>query len=349
MANNSTARRDAGPDSPFNLADDAAYGRWREQKLRDYPVAVEQLWVAIEDPYALTSSERWALCARCHKSNMVLYRLRGADPGNQDTVRALGQQLGLVRLDHNLGADDDGIAAIQRVPEGRSQEYIPYTERPINWHTDGYYNDPTQQIRGVILHCVCDAARGGANRLLDPEVVYRLLRDENPKYVAALSAPDAMTIPANVENGRVLRLQRTGPVFSVNPDDGTLHMRYTARTRSIRWRADSLTRAAVKCLEALLASELTYILQVRLQPGEGIVCNNVLHTRAAFSDDPAAGKRRLLLRARYYDRIAPISLERRGTSRKMPNADAAAEGTEQAMRNGFESSSDGCLSDVELK
>jgi len=34
----------------------------------------------------------------------------------------------------------------------------------------------------------------------------------------------------------------------------------------------------------------------------GLLCNNVLHDRAGFSDD--AGHPRLLYRARYYDRIA---------------------------------------------
>ncbi len=38
-----------------------------------------------------------------------------------------------------------------------------------------------------------------------------------------------MTIPANVEGGREIREARTGPVFSVDTKDGTLHMRYTKR------------------------------------------------------------------------------------------------------------------------
>jgi hypothetical protein len=34
----------------------------------------------------------------------------------------------------------------------------------------------------------------------------------------------------------------------------------------------------------------------------GILCNNVLHDRTGFTDDPA--RPRLLYRARYHDRIA---------------------------------------------
>jgi hypothetical protein len=33
----------------------------------------------------------------------------------------------------------------------------------------------------------------------------------------------------------------------------------------------------------------------------GIICNNILHTRSAFTDSPE--RRRLLYRGRYYDRL----------------------------------------------
>jgi hypothetical protein len=90
-------------------------------------------------------------------------------------------------------------------------------------------------------------------------------------------------------------------VFSVD-GSGSLHMRYTARTRSIEWRADETTRAAVTCLRQLLSDASPHGLQVRLEAGMGLVSNNVLHDRAAFVDDPQ--RPRLLYRARYHDRIA---------------------------------------------
>jgi hypothetical protein len=89
-------------------------------------------------------------------------------------------------------------------------------------------------------------------------------------------------------------------VFSVDAG-GRLHMRYTARTRSIEWKDDAATRAAVAALEALLA-ESPCVLHARLDAGMGLVCNNVLHDRAAFVDDPL--RPRLLYRARYLDRVA---------------------------------------------
>ena len=79
-------------------------------------------------------------------------------------------------------------------------------------------------------------------------------------------------------------------------------MRYTARTVSIEWKADAATRAAVAALERILADEASpYIFRGRLEPGMGLVCNNVLHDRSAFADSDA--RKRLLYRARYFDRI----------------------------------------------
>lgn len=292
--------------TPFDLADQETYQHWREAKLGNYPCSPDQIMVRIPDPYALDAATHMALVAHCRRCNMAIYSIPAASEASpaKDALCALARQVGLTRLDHNLCADEDGIACIRIVPEGRSQEYIPYTNRPIKWHTDGYYNDATQQIRGLIMHCVSDAAEGGANALLDPEIVYILMRDANPDYIRALMRPNAMTIPANVANGRVVRPASTGPVFSIDPGDGTLHMRYTARTRSIHWRQDALTLEAVTYLEMLLGSALPYVLHVRLQPGQGILCNNVLHTRETFSDGSPGNRQRLVLRARYYDRIA---------------------------------------------
>ena len=112
-----------------------------------------------------------------------------------------------------------------------------------------------------------------------------------------------MTIPANVEDGATIRPEQTGPVFSTDAADGALHMRYTARTRSIEWRLDDTTRAAVQFLNRAL-EDSPYVFALRLAGGQGLVCNNVLHSRGDFTDDATRGLRRLVYRARYLDRIA---------------------------------------------
>jgi alpha-ketoglutarate-dependent taurine dioxygenase len=293
---------------PFSLADDAAYRRWREWKLDNYPASIDDLIVAVGNPGRLDEAERRALLACCRKANAAIYVMSGGDVADKAQVRDLGRQFGLERLDRNLRADEDSISSLCVKPETENTHYIPYTSRPLNWHTDGYYNTPDEQIRGIVMHCASEPASGGDNLFLDHEVAYILLRDENPDYITALMQPDAMTIPANVEQGIEIRPEQTGPVFSLEKGTGALHMRYTARTRSIHWKDDRNTQLAVGFLAELLASDSACIFRHRLRAGQGIICNNILHKREAFSDDPDSGRTRLLYRARYHDRIRGTEL-----------------------------------------
>jgi alpha-ketoglutarate-dependent taurine dioxygenase len=294
----------ATPDNPFSLEAPRAYRAWRAGKLARYTTDPAALRVTVADPCAPRPEEMAGLREALGRANVALYQWEEAPDVPQEGLRGITGALGLHRLDRHLCAEPDGVAVLQVRPEGRPGEYIPYSDRPIRWHTDGYYNPPEEQVRAFALHCICDAAEGGANRLLDPEMVYLLLRDRDPRYVGALMHPEAMTIPENREEGRLLRPARSGPVFSVDAG-GQLHLRYTARTRSIAWRDDPLTREAVACLEETLAAAEDYVIRHRLAPGEGVVTNNVLHTREGFRDDPASGKVRVLLRARFHDRAAP--------------------------------------------
>ena len=285
---------------PFDLNDTASYLRWREQKLSVAPTSANELIVEVSDPRALTPNEHAALAERIRHCNMAIYASSVHD-ADTDIPRLLGAQFGLVHLDANWLAGEDGISEIRVFDNGTRQHYIPYTDRQIKWHTDGYYNPPERTIRAMVLHCVHNASSGGENQLMDHEMAYLLLRDDNLQHIAALMQPDAMTIPERVDETDGVRAAQNGPVFSLDTH-GNLHMRYTARTRSIAWKQDAATKAAVAALERLLTSDTQHIFQARLGPGMGLLCNNVLHDRSAFTDDPAHPPR-LLYRARYLDRI----------------------------------------------
>lgn len=287
---------------PFALDRPQAYLRWRERKLALYPRRAEDLIVEVRDPRDPSAAELGEIRRRCAAANMAVYASPLAEVADKEIARGLGSRLGLARLQPNLLADDDGVSSLEADPDKAARGYIPYSSRRLLWHTDGYYHPPGQGIGAFILHCVRPAASGGANRVLDPEIAYILLRDADPRFVAALSSPDAMTIPANVVEGRELRAASTGPVFSVVA--GALRMRYTARTRSIVWRDDATTAAAVNFLRDLLEGGSPYVFGLTLAGGQGLVCNNVLHDRSAFADDPESGPGRLLYRARYADRVA---------------------------------------------
>ncbi|KAA6185265.1 TauD/TfdA family dioxygenase [Thiohalocapsa marina] len=289
--------------SPFSLDNHAAYEAWRAGKLAAQPDSLDDLLVEVDDPRRLTDAEFDALAERIRRANMVVYVGRTGDDPDKDIPRLLGARFGLHRLDHNPGADDDAITSITVQSDALRRGFIPYTDRPIAWHTDGYYNGADRQINAMVLHCVRPAAQGGSNGLIDHEMLYLKLRDQDPAHIRALMHPEAMTIPPNVVDGEELRPASTGPVFSLGPR-GHLHMRYTDRRRNISWRDDADTTAAVGALRALLEDETLPRFEATLQPGWGLLCNNVLHRRGRFSDTD--GERpRLLYRARYYDLIDP--------------------------------------------
>ncbi|MDE2093135.1 MAG: TauD/TfdA family dioxygenase [Burkholderiales bacterium] len=302
-------RTGANTRSPFDLDDDGTYRRWRDAKRALQPARIDDLVVEVGDPRRLRASESAQLRRLCGHTNMAIYR-SPVTAADKEIPRRLAQQLGLHRLDANWLADDDGISPIAvaagtdagAAAGGDRVGFIPYTNRPIKWHTDGYYHPPARRIEAMLLHCVAPAREGGVNALMDPEMAYIALREADPDLLRALMAADAMTIPARTDDAGVARAAQTGPVFSTTQSGAALHMRYTARTRSIEWKPDAATRAAVAWLERLLAGDDPAIFRIRLEAGMGIVSNNVLHDRSGFVDDPQ--RPRLLYRARYLDRIA---------------------------------------------
>jgi alpha-ketoglutarate-dependent taurine dioxygenase len=322
--------------SPFDLEDEASYGRWRAWKLEHRAGDVQALIVDVADAAALSGTERAALLQRTGRNGAALYRL-AHDPGDAAVPPVLAAQLGLTRLHANWLAGEDGISRVEVSREGESEQrrieqrradYIPYTERALGWHTDGYYHRDDERILGMVLHCVRPAASGGESAWLDPELAYIALRDESHSLVRALMHPQAMWIPAReAEDGEVARAAKGGPVFSLvgAGPKARLHVRYTARTRSIAWRDDPATAAAVQVLRSLTedpeAARAIGVLRLTLGPGMGLIGHNVLHARSAFTDTSEAPQRssppesgaasrpssrptsRLLYRARYLDRI----------------------------------------------
>lgn len=283
----------------FALGDADAYARWRDGKLAAYPEAAAPALVEIADAAAPSAAECAALRARMGTTNMALYAAARCSCPPAEAVRRLAAGLGLARLEPSPSAGEDGVAGL--AADAARGRYIPFTDQPLNWHTDGYYNPWRRRVQAFVLHCVRAAAEGGGTALIDHEIAYILLRDTDPDLIAALSHPGAMTIPANHVGGVTVRGAQGGPVFAVDAASGELHMRYTARPRHVVWRDEATTRAAVARLGDILAGAHGYVVRRRLEPGQGVVCNNVLHRRDGFVD--GAGGGRLVYRARYRDRV----------------------------------------------
>ncbi len=289
-------------DSPFSLDNNELYKQWRDQKLENYPEKLTDVLVEINDPRKLTGTEHAALLERCQKANMALYVSKTGTDTDPQIPLTLARRFDLENINKNWLADETGLTSLTVRDEGIRKGYIPFSNRAINWHTDGYYNTAEKQIHALNLHVTQQAAAGGENALMDHEIAYILLREKNPDYIRALMASNAMTIPARIdEGGGMARKEEPGPVFSIMPS-GDLHMRYTIRVNNVVWPADEISTEALAYLEEILNSDSPYIYRGRLVSGMGLVSNNVLHDRAAFTDD--ATHKRHYYRARYFDRLA---------------------------------------------
>nr|WP_240905722.1 TauD/TfdA family dioxygenase [Thiorhodococcus mannitoliphagus] len=274
-----------------------------------HPAGIEGIAVEMNSLAQPSAAELAAVRQRVAAYNVALIRTRPANVSPQSVI-LLGRALSLIRTDANLLADAQAVSWITPAPlrteDGgatttKRADFIPYTSKPLSWHTDGYYNAPQEQVLAWTLFCVRPARAGGINSLLDPEIAYIRLRDASRTHIEALTHPKALRIPAHEQDGKMLRPLSTGPVFSIR--EGHLHMRYSARGKNVIWRSTTETDAARDALTQLFSTGDAFTLNHRLEAGEGFVSNNVLHNRSAFAEAPGDASQRLLYRVRYLDRI----------------------------------------------
>lgn len=290
----------------FELDNEPAFKHWCDAKIAAYDRRGSQnfaLLVDIESDGTIDDSSLETIRSQIEAYNFALYRLNGKSDDHLATVKNIGCQMGLKELDKNLCAREDRITQLSVKEQGQASTYIPYSNKAIGWHTDGYYNPMHQRVLAMVLHCERPALSGGVNQLLDPDMVYIHLRKQDPRFITALSDPAVMCIPENVQDGEMIRPRTCSAVFLLEPEenDSVLAMRFSKRKRNIDWAEDSLTQEALGCLFEYLDADTPYHIEYRLNAGEGVINNNVLHTRSAFEDNEQ--HRRIYYRARYYNRI----------------------------------------------
>ena len=280
---------------------DGFYREWRAARLSAADAARSAGFVEIRDLANPSEAEKSELVRRCGAANLALYATdESAD--QRAAMRPFAEAFGLRIAEKHRSAGGDGIVALRESDAPSQRGYIPYSKRKMNWHTDGYYNAPDDRISAMVLHTETPADDGGSNQFLDHTIAFIRLMDENPDYVTALMHPEAMTIPANEEEGS-LRPASVGPVFFPDAETGEMQMRYTARTRSIEWRDDSLTREAVAFLQHTLETPDPMTISLRFGAGQGVLCNNVLHDRTGFDAAVEAHSPRTVYRVRFHNRV----------------------------------------------
>ncbi len=277
------------------------YLHWRDEKLASAITNIKDCLVEINNPLQLTTAERSHIRQLADSNNFALFEIQ--TPQNYiDTIIRINQQFGLIDHDQHLYAKNHGLSEISISNHKNQSEFIPYTDKAIGWHTDGYYNAVENRIRAFSLFCVRPAANGGENQWIDPQMAYLLLKEQNSEVTDALSHPQAMSIPEHVVDGMVRRKKSTGPVFFHDQKSGELYMRYTQRKKNIEFYNSNEIKQAVEALDQFLASNTDHHFTYTMNANQGMLCNNILHKRMKFTDD--ANNPRVLLRGRYFNRIS---------------------------------------------
>ena len=264
--------------------------RWAEEKEKNIPQNSDDILVNIHDINNVKASEIAKIKEIIYKYNSCIYSSKTALKSNTNLLKFV-ELVGMRTYDCN-NIESNEISTITPLQNSKIN-YIPYTDKPLNWHTDGYYD--RKSIFSWLLHCVNPATQGGENYLLDHELVLReyLLRNDD---INNLMAEDALTIPASKDTSRP---EISTYIFSFKNKYRRLHMRFSMRKDNIGTSAKA-SPAIIKLKEIIENDCAKYSLTYKLQKNEGIITNNILHGRKAFKDDKV---KRKLLRIRSYERL----------------------------------------------
>ena len=271
-------------------AKSAEFLKWAEEKERNIPHNIDGILVNIHDINNVKISEIAKIKETINKCNSCIYSSKIALKSNTNLLKFV-ESIGMRTYDRN-NIESNEISTITPL-ENNKINYIPYTDKSLNWHTDGYYDK--KSIFSWLLHCVHPATHGGENYLLDHELALReyVLRYDD---INNLMSEDALTIPESKDTSRS---EISTYIFSFKNQYQKLHMRFSMRKDNIGTSpkaGDALTKLKQTIENDCAKYSLTY----KLQKNEGIITNNILHGRKAFKDDKV---KRKLLRIRSYERL----------------------------------------------
>ncbi|MEK9906461.1 MAG: TauD/TfdA family dioxygenase [Gammaproteobacteria bacterium] len=264
--------------------------KWASQKENNIPKNINEISVEIKDINRTTKNEISKIRSTLDRFNSCLYR-SNRDLESNSCLLDFAKAVGMKTFDcNNIEANE--ISTISSIKNEKIQ-YIPYTNKALNWHTDGYYDK--KPLFSWLLHCINPADDGGENYLLDHELAMReyvLSHDD----IEVLMNKRAITIPESQGSNRS---ELSTYIFSFDNDYEKLHMRFSMRKENIKMSDNTLT-AMSKLTNVIENNCSKYSITYKLSKNEGILSNNILHGRNSFKDDKVQRK---LLRIRSYERL----------------------------------------------
>ena len=264
---------------------------WAAEKMANIPSNINDLKIDIKDINHVQSNEISKIKALMDRYNYCIYN-SGSELKSKAHLVSFAQSIGMMTYDLN-NIDNDAVCSITRNKLNDKKGYIPYTNKALNWHTDGYYDQ--KPIYSWLLHCMIPAEEGGENRLLDHELV---IRQYVLKYddINLLEKDNAFIIPGNDDAGR---LDTESYVCSNKNKYNKLHMKFSMRKDNIKLN-DNVELAMIKMKDIITDDCKKYYLTYKLSKSEGIISNNILHGRNSYKDGENMRK---IFRIRSYERI----------------------------------------------
>ena len=267
------------------------FKQWALEKEDNIPLNIDDLIVKIHDIILATLAEISNIIDKINRFNCCIYQSKAGLNTQADLIN-FAQSIGMETYDTN-NIHNSPISLIMSLETKNALNYIPYTNKKLNWHTDGYYDE--KPIFSWLLHCEEPAYSGGENYLLDHELAIReyIIKYDN---LESLSSLDAFTIPGNT---RANRGETKGYICDNDNEYKKFHMKFSMREKNMKLNEQSKT--AIMRMKKIIKEDCKkYCLTYKLSKNEGIVSNNILHGRNSFEDGKAMRK---LYRIRSYERI----------------------------------------------
>ena len=270
------------------------YKRWKDKKLESFTSNLDHLTVHISNPNSVSKPEKNKVISLIDSNSMAFFNIDNINYRDKLSIKKFAFQIGLSDYELDSQSDDDGLAEItEHEHNHKISEYIPYTTKELNWHTDGYYNTRDNSILSWLLFCNTPSKKGGVNTYLDHEISYILFNESSGK-IKDLMLETACCIPENI---LTKRKEVHNPVYMF--DNEKLHMKFSMRKKNIIWNDASLE--AINILKSIINDSFEYHVTKKFTEGEGVITNNVIHKRTAFTN--SENKNRLLYRLRSKRRV----------------------------------------------
>ena len=125
------------------------FKQWASDKEDNIPLNIDDLKIDIRDINHVSLKEIAMIKDKIKRFNCCIYKSQQDLLAQADLIN-FAKSIGMKTYDSN-NVHNSPVSSIMPIETEESLNYIPYTNKKLNWHTDGYYNE--KPIFSWLLHC----------------------------------------------------------------------------------------------------------------------------------------------------------------------------------------------------